>query len=115
MKRGTHRKFGRESIQRKALLRSLATALIEHGKIRTTKAKAKTLKQVADRLVSRAKAPGIHTRRLLGQGLSDASVKKLVTDIAPRFSDRKGGYTRIVPMPRRRSDGAEMALVEFVA
>ena len=115
MKRGTKRKFGREFVQRKALLRSLATALIERGKIRTTKAKAKTLKQLADKFVSRARTPGLHSHRLLTQQLGTIAVKKLMSDIAPRFTDRSGGYTRIIPMPRRRSDGAEMALVEFVA
>ncbi len=115
MRRGKHRKFGRESIQRQALLKALATALIMHGKIKTTKAKAKTLKQFADKLVTRARKGDVQARRLLARQIGVAAVKKLTDEIAPKFRERAGGYTRVIPLPRRRSDGSEMAVVEFVS
>jgi large subunit ribosomal protein L17 len=115
MKRGNIRKFGREKAQREALFKSLATALIEHGRIKTTKAKAKSLSSHTDKLVTIAKKKTLASRRALGSELGPAAVKKLADDIAPRFSDRSGGYTRVIPLDRRKSDGSEMALIEFTA
>jgi len=115
MKRGNKRKFGREHQQRVALLQSLATALINNGKIKTTKAKAKTLSSHIERLITRAKDNNTTSRRLLAKKLSAKTVKKLVDVIAPSMHERKGGYTRILPLGQRHSDGAEMSFIEFVS
>lgn len=114
MRRGKHRKFGRETVQRKALYKALATALIEHGKIRTTVAKAKSLSAFADNLVTKAKKEDLSARRQAGQSLGKKAVNKLFSEIGPRFRDKKGGYTKILKLGRRVSDGAEMAMIEFV-
>lgn len=113
MKRGNKKLFGREKAQREALFKSLATALIEHGRIKTTRAKAKSLSTHIDKLVTVAKKQNIAGRRQLATELGPTAVKKLMDDIAPRFSERAGGYSRIIPLDRRKSDGAEMSLIEF--
>ena len=114
MRRGNKRKFGRERKTRAALYKALATALVEHGRIQTTKAKAKSLSSYVDKLVTRAKKNDLTARRLLATKVGQAAVRKLVADIAPKFSDRQGGYTRVINLPRRQSDGAQMSLIEFV-
>ena len=114
MRRGKIRKFGREKAQREALYKSLATALIDHGKIKTTSAKAKSLSSFADKLVTTAKKADTVSRRELARTFHPKIVKKLVDEIAPRFSDRKGGYTRVIRLGQRKSDGAFMSIVEFV-
>ncbi len=93
----------------------MATALVEHGRIRTTLSKAKSLSQVADKLVGLSLRNGIASRRLIMYYLGDKAVKKLFSEIAPKFKDRKGGYTRVLKLGRRTSDGAEMAIVEFTS
>lgn len=108
------RKFHRESSQRKALLKSLATSLVLHGKIRTTEAKAKELRPVVERMVSRARHKEAHASRLLARTLAPSVVKKLMDDIAPKYKERQGGYTRIVKLGQRASDGSHMAQIEFV-
>ena len=115
MKRGNQRLFGREFNQRKAFLKALLTSLIEHNRIRTTEPRAKTLKREADKLVTRAKKGTIASRRLLLRSVGTKAADKLVMDVAPKFADRAGGYTRIVKLGRRVSDGAPMAMIEFVA
>ena len=114
MKRGNKRIFGREFQQRHALLKGLLTALVEHGRIRTTEAKAKTLRVAADKLVTTAKTGTLHGRRLLGRHVGVAAARKLMTDIAPSMESRKGGYTRVLKLGRRTSDSAPMAIIEFV-
>ncbi|SRR6266542_3866240 len=113
MRRGNKRKFGRERNQRTALAKSLATALIDHGRITTTRAKAKTLSSYTDKLITQAKKQNLASRRLLAQRLGPKAVKKLVDEIAPRFKERKGGYTRVIRLEQRQSDGAPMAIIEF--
>lgn len=113
MRRGNKRKFGRETIQRKALYKSLTTALIDHGKIKTTSAKAKSLSSFADKLVTTAKKANIASRRELAKTFHPKTVKKLMDEIGPRFSDKKGGYTRTIRLGQRKSDGAEMSIIEF--
>lgn len=113
MRRGKHRKFGREKKQREALYKSLATALIEHGKIKTTEAKAKSLSRHFDKLVTVAKKQTLASRRLLQADLGDKAIRKLITDVVPTFADRKGGYSRIVRLGQRKSDGSLMAVVEL--
>ena len=110
-----NRKFGRKANARRALLRSLAEALIKEGKIVTTEAKAKELRSYAEKLVTLAKTDTLSVRRLLISKLgTHARTIKLVNEIGPKYVDRKGGYTRIVKMPRRLSDGSNMALIEWV-
>ena len=111
-----NRKFGRSVNQRRALLKGLAASLIEHGRITTTEAKAKELRPNIEKMVTKAKNPTLATRRLLLSGFynNEAVVTKLIDDIAPRYSERAGGYTRIVKLAARKSDASPMALIEFV-
>ncbi|MGC9605664.1 MAG: 50S ribosomal protein L17 [Minisyncoccia bacterium] len=109
------RKFGREKNQRKALVRSLARNLIRDSRIRTTVAKAKELRPFIEKLVTRAKTTTVASRRLVNSRIMGATeTKKLFDEIAPKYKDRHGGYTRIVRLPSRELDGSPMALIEFV-
>ncbi len=111
-----NRKFGRIKKVRLALLKGLARSLIVHGKIATTEAKAKELRPLIEKLVSRAKNDSISSRRLLtARLLNQKSLsKKLSGEIATRYKTRQGGYTRIIKLPRRKSDGSPMAVIEFI-
>jgi large subunit ribosomal protein L17 len=112
-----NRKFGREKGQREALLRSLARELIIREKIQTTVAKAKEVRPVVEKLITRAKNPTLANRRLLISALGSddhAPVKKLIDTLAPKFMERKGGYTRITKIGQRASDAAPQAVIEFV-
>ena len=108
------RKLGRESAQRKALLKALATALILNGRIKTTEAKAKSLKPEFEKLITKAKKNTIHSKRLVNSLLNKEITKKLFNEIAPRYASRQGGYTRIIKLGSRKSDGAKMAYIEIV-
>jgi large subunit ribosomal protein L17 len=109
------RKLGRTTAHRKALLRNLATALLEHERIITTEPKAKELRRVADRLVTLGKRGNLHARRQALQVVhSNAVVQKLFNEIAPRFAGRQGGYTRILRLGYRPGDAAAMAVIELV-
>jgi len=109
------RKFGREKTQRHALMRSLARNLIRDTRIETTLAKAKEIRPFVEKLVTQAKSNTVASRRLLSTRIQGApEVKKLVDSIAPKYMDRKGGYLRIVRMPKRDLDASPMALIEFV-
>ncbi len=110
----TNRKFGREKDQRNALMRSLARSLVVDGKIKTTEAKAKELRPMIEKLITRAKNDTVHSRRVLGARLDESSATKLVTDIAPKYKDRAGGYTRITKISSQRDDAAKMAVIELV-
>lgn len=97
------------------MLRNLARSLFEHERIQTTEAKAKMLRPFAERLITKAKKGDVHQRRQVLSTIEDRDVvHKLFSDIAPRFSDRNGGYTRILKVAPRGGDGAPMALVELV-
>lgn len=110
-----NRKLGLKSGPRRALLRSLAEALIMRGRIKTTEAKAKELRPFIERLVTKAKPGTLAARRLVISGLGTAlRAKKLVDTIAPKYATRPGGYTRVIKLPPRKSDGAKMAIIEFV-
>ncbi len=114
--RVAHRKLGRTSEHRKALLRNLTVSLIlSDGRIRTTLAKAKELRPFAEKLVTLGKKDTLHARR---QALAiipqKEAVAKLFNEISPRFAERPGGYTRILKLGTRRGDGAPMAFIEFV-
>jgi len=113
VRRGKHRKFARGTVQRKALYKALATALIEHGRIKTTLAKAKSLSKFTDKIVSKAKKGDLASQRLIRHYVGEKATKKLVSDIGPQFKDRSGGYTKVLRLGRRISDGAEMAIIEF--
>ncbi|OGN01751.1 MAG: 50S ribosomal protein L17 [Candidatus Yanofskybacteria bacterium RIFCSPLOWO2_02_FULL_43_10] len=113
MRRGKHRKFGREAGQRKVLYRALATALIEHGKIKTTSAKAKSLTVYIAKLITTAKKQDLAARRSVLTQIGEKAAKKLMSEIAPDFASRNGGYTRILRLGQRRSDSAEMVIIEF--
>jgi len=109
------RHFGRTANQRKALLRGLLASLIKYERIETTVAKAKAVKELADRLVTFGKRGDLHSRRLALSYLPDKElVRKLFTEIAPRFADRNGGYVRVVRTGFRIKDSAPMAILEFV-
>jgi len=110
----TGRKFSREKDQRKALKKSLARSLFLHGKMKTTEAKAKEISSFSEKLVTKAKKGDIATRRALAKYFSPRLVKKIVEEIAPKYKDRKGGYTRITKLGPRKSDGAKMAIIELV-
>jgi len=115
--RVAHRKLGRTTPHRIALLRNLATALFEKERIRTTLPKAKELRPFAERLITLAKREDdrLHARRLAARHLQEpAVVKKLFDTIGSRFATRPGGYTRILRLGPRKGDGAEMAYLELV-
>ncbi len=107
--------FSRKSGPRKALIRGLMVSLVEHGRIKTTIAKAKELRRHIERVITLGKKDNLNSIRLISSRLAnpDAAVD-LVKSIAPRFKDRPGGYTRVIKIGRRPGDSAEMAFLEFV-
>ncbi len=114
-------KLGRNSDQRKALLRDLVTDIIINERIMTTEAKAYELKKLADRMVTLAKKGSLSARRQAAQTVRFEEVKegqnalqKLFSELGPRYQERNGGYTRIIKTVPRRGDGAPMAIIEFV-
>lgn len=125
----SYRKLGRTSSQRKALLRDLTTDLIVNGSIKTTEARAKEVRKTADKMITLAKRGDLASRRQAAAFLRNivADVKEdgdnvrvqsalqyLFEELAPKFADRKGGYTRILKTMPRRGDGAQMVVLEFV-
>ena len=109
------KKLGKTASHRKAMLENMAGALIENRQIRTTLAKAKALQSFTDKLITYGKTDTVHARRLAFRLLQNRTlVKTLFDEIAPTFSDRKGGYTRIIKLGQRRGDGAEMAMLQLV-
>ncbi|MDH4218587.1 MAG: 50S ribosomal protein L17 [Candidatus Aminicenantes bacterium] len=109
------KKLGRNTAQRSALLRNLVTSFLEKERIRTTLAKARAARPLAEKMITLAKKNTLHTRRLaLGFIYKKEVVKKLFDEIGPRFSERPGGYTRIIKIGPRAGDGAEMAILELV-
>ncbi len=109
------RKLQRKRGQRRALLNTLAVSLIKHGKIKTTEAKAKELRPFVERLVTYGKRQNLQSLRRIMKYVPKTAAYKLYNEIAPRYVERKGGYTRITKLARRRlHDAAEMATIEFV-
>jgi len=110
------RKFGREKNQRRAFLKSLAVNLIMHGKIKTTLARAKELRPFVERIVTHAKTHDTLSAeyREVRKILPKEAAKKLVKEVAPKFKERNGGYTRIIRLGQRDGDAAKMAFIEFV-
>jgi large subunit ribosomal protein L17 len=114
-KRKRGRKFGRQRDQRKALKKTLAVSLIKQERVQTTLAKAKELRPFVEKLVTKAKKDNISTYRLLQKYLPREISNKLIKEIAPKFKERAGGYLRIIRLPDRQSDGAKLAIIEFVS
>lgn len=109
------RKLNRTASHRKATMRNMATNLFRHERIRTTKAKAKELRPYAERLISLAKRGDLHARRRASRKIQDREILgKLFDELGPRYADRPGGYTRVLKLGARKSDSAEMALIELV-
>lgn len=109
------RQFGRNTNQRKALLRGLATSLLEHGRIETTLAKAKEIRGIAEKIISLGKRGDLHARKqALSYLYKEDTVSGLFDKIAPRMQGRSGGYLRIVRTKQRFGDGAQMAVIELV-
>ena len=109
------RKLGRPTDQRMALLRNMTTSLLENGKVQTTVTRAKEVQKLADKMVTLGKSNTLHTKR---QALSFITkrdvVSKLFDEIAPKYAERNGGYTRVIKIGPRRGDAAEMAVLELV-
>ena len=112
----TGKKLGRDASHRKALYSNLTCSLIEHGRIRTTEAKAKAVKPFAEQMITLGRRGDLHARRqaLSALGQDKFTVYKLFEEIAPRYTERPGGYTRILKLGPRRSDATEMVLLELV-
>lgn len=108
------KKFHRERGQREALMKALLTALITYGKIKTTTAKAKALRPKMEKMITKSKVKNVNSIRSVRRVLSVGATKKLFEDVSPRYIERNGGYTRIVKLGQRRSDGSQMAQIEFV-
>lgn len=118
-----NRKLGRTADHRKAMLRNLATDVILHGKIETTEMKAKELRSVVDKMVTLGKRGDLHARRqaaafirnvVADEATQQTVLQKLFNEVAPKYADRNGGYTRVVKTRVRRGDSAPMATVELV-
>ena len=108
------RKLNRTSAHRKALFRNLVTSLIEHEQVRTTDAKAKELRRIADRMITLGKRGSLHARRqALAYIRSRSVVTKLFEEVAARFKERPGGYTRVVKLGHRHGDAAPMSVIEL--
>ena len=110
-----YRKLGLSTDQRRAMLRSLVTSFLKHGKIETTETRAKEARSIAEKMITLAKRGDLHARRqVLAYVMDETVVNNLFTEIAPKYAERNGGYTRIIKIGPRRGDAAEMALIELV-
>ncbi len=110
----TKRRFGRNKAQRKELLRSLSENLIINGRIKTTEAKAKELRGFVEPLITTAKEDTVFSRRKLGKYFNKKVVEKLIKEIGPEYKERPGGYTRIIKIGLRETDGAKEVFIELV-
>src|SRR5258708_3666231 len=113
--RNAHRKLSRNSSHRRAMLRNLVTDFLDHGRLMTTLPKAKEVRPLAEKMITLGKRDSLHARRQLMSYLMREPVAKKVFDtIAPRFADRKGGYSRIIKLGNRKGDGADLAIIELL-
>jgi large subunit ribosomal protein L17 len=113
--RVAQRKLGRPTGHRLSLIRNLMTDLIRHERLQTTEPKAAELRREVEKLIGTARANDLHARRLVAAKLYDEEVvRKLFSDLVPRYADRPGGFTRMVKLMPRRGDGAPMAQIELV-
>ncbi|HCX72787.1 MAG TPA: 50S ribosomal protein L17 [Candidatus Cloacimonas sp.] len=109
------RKFGRENDTRRLMLNNLVKSLVEHGRINTTQAKAKEVRSLAERIITYGKKDSVHHRRLAYKILRNRDlVKKVFDELAPKYKERNGGYTRVLKNGYRKGDSAPMAIIEFV-
>ena len=110
------RKFGREKNERKAFVRGLLVNLVRHGRIETTLARAKEIRPHVEKLVTLAKEDSVSRRRLVASRIMNQEIEtaKIFSDYAKKYKDVHGGYTRILKLPTRISDGAERAIIEFI-
>ena len=109
------RKLGRPTDHRKAMLRAMVTFLLENGQIETTVTRAKEVRAFVEKMITTAKTNDLHAKRQVMAFVTKESVtKKLFDEIAPKYADRKGGYTQIVKIGPRRGDAAEMAIIKLV-
>ncbi|MCC8130472.1 MAG: 50S ribosomal protein L17 [Oscillospiraceae bacterium] len=109
------RKLGRTTDQRRAMLRAMVTYLLENGKIETTVTRAKEVQSVAEKMITLGKAGDLHSKRQIYAYITKEDVaRKLINEIAPKYADRNGGYTRIIKTGPRRGDAAEMAIISLV-
>jgi large subunit ribosomal protein L17 len=109
-----YRKLGMNASHRKAMMRNMVTSLIEHERIETTDIRAKELRRLADRMVTLGKRGDLHSMRLSLQTVrTKTAAKKLFDELAPRFKEKQGGYTRIVKLGRRLGDNADMSILEW--
>ncbi|MEA4875935.1 50S ribosomal protein L17 [Anaerorhabdus sp.] len=118
-----NRKFGRNADHRKAMLRNMATSVILHGKIETTEMKAKDLRSVVDEMITLGKRGDLHARRqaaayirnvVADEKTEQTVLQKLFDEVAPKYKERNGGYTRVIKTGNRRGDNAPMAIIELV-
>ena len=110
-----YKKLGRPSAHRKSMLRNLVTDLFKYGRIQTTQDRAKETRRIAEKMITLAKRGDLHARRqLLAYVFDESTVTKLFEDIAPKYADRNGGYTRILKLGPRQGDNAEVVFVELV-
>ena len=108
-------RLGGSPAHSRLMLANLTTSLINEGRVETTLAKAKAVRPLAEKVISRARRDGAHNRRVVRRTITDRdTLTKLFTEIGPRYTDRPGGYVRIVKTGQRRGDGAEMAVIELV-
>ena len=113
--RNAHRKLSRNTSHRRALLRNLVTSLLEHGRVMTTLPKAKEVRPLAEKMITLGKRDNLHARRMVHSYLlKDATAKMVFDTIAPKFADRKGGYSRIIKLGNRKGDGADIAIIELL-
>lgn len=113
--RKQHGKLGRTSAHRRAMLRNMVTSLLEHERVETTDAKAKELRRIADRMITLGKRGSLHARRQALSVIRDKEVaSKLFSDLAARYAEREGGYTRVLKVRQRVGDAAPMSIVELV-
>lgn len=109
------RKLGRPTDHRKAMLRGMVTYLLENGQIETTVTRAKEVRAVAEKMITTAKTPDLHSKRqVMAYVTKESVVKKLFDEIAPKYADRSGGYTKIMKIGPRRGDAAEIAIISLV-
>ena len=113
--RNEGRKLSRNTSHRRALLRNLVTSLLEHGRLMTTLPKAKEVRPLAEKMITLGKKDSLHARRQVHSYLlKDATAKKVFDTIAPKFAERKGGYSRIIKLGNRKGDGADLAIIELL-
>ena len=108
------RKLGRSSDHRKAMLRAMVTFLLENGKIETTVTRAKEVRAMTEKMITLGKSSNLHSKRqVLAYVTKEGVAKKVFDEIAPKYADKNGGYTRIIKIGPRRGDAAEMAIIEL--